>query len=60
METNPGALLPSLEDLLTCIKAVAMMTPDPKYLVIKKANGGTCMRFVLAAAMGSRAPVTLD
>lgn len=42
--------------VLTCMKAVATITPDPKYLVIKKANGGTRMRFVLAAAIGSRAP----
>jgi len=33
------------------------MTPDPKYFVIKKANGGTLMRFVRAAAMGSSAPM---
>jgi hypothetical protein len=33
-----------------------MITPDPKYFVIKKANGGTLMRFVRAAAMGSNAP----
>jgi hypothetical protein len=44
-------------DKLTCIKAVAIITPDPKYFVIKKANGGTVMRFVRAAAMGSKAPM---
>jgi hypothetical protein len=44
-------------DQLTCIKAVAIITPDPKYFVIKKASGGTLMRFVLAAAMGSNAPM---
>jgi hypothetical protein len=44
-------------DQLTCTKAVAIMTPDPKYFVIKKANGGTLMRFVRAAAMGSSAPM---
>jgi hypothetical protein len=38
------------------MKAVAMMTPDPKYLVMKNASGGTRIRFVLAAAMGSKAP----
>lgn len=45
---------------LTCMNAVAMMIPDPKYFVMKKATGGTCIRFVLAAAMGSRAPVQHD
>jgi len=44
-------------DQLTCIKAVAMITPDPKYFVMKNANGGTLMRFVRAAAMGSNAPM---
>jgi hypothetical protein len=41
---------------LTCMKAVAMITPDPKYFVMKKASGGTRMRFVRAAAMGRRTP----
>ena len=39
------------------MKAVAMMTPDPKYFVMKKAKGGTRMRFVRAAMIGSRAPI---
>jgi hypothetical protein len=39
------------------MKAVAMITPDPKYFVMKKASGGTRMRFVRAAAIGRRAPV---
>jgi hypothetical protein len=48
-------------------RSVAKMPPSPtmyndrlyvpKYFVIKKANGGTFMRFVLAAAIGSSAPV---
>ena len=41
---------------LTCMNAVAMMTPEPKYLVMKKAKGGTLILFVRAAAIGSRAP----
>ena len=41
---------------LTWMKAVAMITPDPKYLVMKNASGGTRIRFVRAAAMGRRAP----
>ena len=36
-----------------------MITPEPKYFVTKNANGGTCIFFVLAAAIGSRAP-TID
>jgi hypothetical protein len=42
------------------MKAVAIMTPDPKYLVMKKAKGGTRMRVVLAAIIGSRAPAFLN
>jgi len=38
------------------MKAVAIMTPDPKYFVMKNASGGTRMRFVRAAAIGSRTP----
>lgn len=38
------------------MNAVAMMTPEPKYLVMKKAKGGTLILFVRAAAMGNRAP----
>jgi len=44
------------QDLLTCMKAVAIITPEPKYLVMKNAKGGTFMRFVRAAAIGSNAP----
>jgi hypothetical protein len=39
------------------MKAVAMITPEPKYLVMKNAKGGTRMRFVRAAAMGRITPV---
>jgi hypothetical protein len=39
------------------MKAVAMMTPDPKYLAMKKANGGTRIFFDWAAIIGSNAPV---
>jgi hypothetical protein len=42
--------------LLTCINAVAMMTPEPKYFVMKNAKGGTLIRLVRAAIIGSRAP----
>ena len=42
--------------LLTCIKAVAMITPEPKYFVMKKAKGGTRMRLVRAAIIGNKAP----
>lgn len=45
--------------ILTCMKAVAIITPDPKYLVIKNARGGTLILFVLAAAIGRRAPMNL-
>lgn len=41
------------------MKAVAIITPDPKYLVIKNARGGTLILFVLAAAIGRRAPMNL-
>lgn len=41
------------------MKAVAIITPDPKYLVMKNARGGTLNRFVLAAAIGKRAPINL-
>jgi hypothetical protein len=43
--------------MLTWMKAVAMITPEPKYFVMKNASGGTRMRFVRAAAIGRRAPV---
>jgi len=39
------------------MNAVAIITPDPKYFVMKKAKGGTRMRFVRAAAIGSKAPI---
>ncbi len=42
---------------LTCMKAVAIITPDPKYLVMKNAKGGTRIRLVRAAKIGSRTPV---
>jgi hypothetical protein len=40
----------------TCMKAVAIMTPEPKYFATKNAIGGTCIFFALAAAIGSRTP----
>jgi len=43
-------------ELPTCIKAVAMITPDPKYLAMKKASAGTRMRFDRERAIGSSAP----
>jgi hypothetical protein len=39
------------------MKAVAIITPDPKYLAMKKANLGTRIRSVLARIMGRRAPM---
>lgn len=39
------------------MNAVAIITPDPKYFVMKKASGGTRILFVRAAAIGSRTPV---
>jgi len=38
------------------MKAVAMMTPEPKYLVMKNAILGMCMLLVRAAKTGRRAP----
>lgn len=38
------------------MKAVAMMTPEPKYFAMKKAVLGTCMRLDLASTMGTTAP----
>jgi hypothetical protein len=38
------------------MKAVAIMTPEPKYFATKNAIGGTCIFFVLAAAIGSSTP----
>jgi hypothetical protein len=38
------------------MKAVAIMTPEPKYFATKNAIGGTCIFFALAAAIGSRTP----
>lgn len=38
------------------MNAVAMITPDPKYLAMKNASFGMCMRFVLAANIGNKAP----
>ena len=32
------------------------ITPLPKFLVMKKASFGTCIRFVRAAATGNNAP----
>lgn len=41
------------------MKAVAMMTPEPKYFAMKKAVLGTCMRLDLASTMGTTAPKRL-
>ena len=41
------------------MKAVAMMTPEPKYFATKKAALGTCMDFVRAAKIGKRAPLIM-
>lgn len=38
------------------MKAVAMMTPEPKYLATKKTDLWTRMRFERAARMGKSAP----
>lgn len=38
------------------MKAVAMMTPEPKYLATKKAILGTRMRSERASMMGTTAP----
>jgi hypothetical protein len=54
---EPMAVSGRITQRLTWIKAVATMTPEPKYFVIKNAKAGTCMRFVLAAAIGSSTPV---
>jgi len=40
----------------TCMNAVAIITPEPKYLVMKNAMGGTCILFDRAAIMGKSAP----
>ena len=42
--------------ILTCMKAVAMMTPDPKYLAIKKAHCGTLSPRFFCAKTGKTAP----
>ena len=41
---------------LTWMKAVAIMTPEPKYLHMKKTQFGILMLLDLAAMIGSRAP----
>jgi hypothetical protein len=38
------------------MKAVAIITPDPKYLAMKNVSFGTCIFLVLASHIGSRAP----
>ena len=38
------------------MNAVAMMTPEPKYLQMKNTHRGTFMLFDLAAMMGNSAP----
>jgi hypothetical protein len=47
------------EEVLTCMNAVAIITPDPKYFSTKKAIGCTFTSFVLARNMGTRAPVPI-
>ena len=38
------------------MNAVAIITPDPKYLAMKKANSGTFTPLFLCAKMGKTAP----
>lgn len=38
------------------MNAVAIMTPDPKYFAMRKANGGTYIPFALAAMTGKMEP----
>lgn len=40
----------------TCMKAVATITPEPKYLATKNAHAGTPMPFLLAAKTGNHVP----
>lgn len=40
----------------TCMKAVATMTPEPKYLAMKKAHDGTPTPWCLAAKTGNHVP----
>ena len=40
----------------TWMKAVAMMTPEPKYLAMKKTHDGTCTPGLLRAQTGKTAP----
>lgn len=35
-----------------------MITPEPKYFVMKKANGGSRMRLIRAAIIGNKAPAS--
>jgi hypothetical protein len=46
----------SPDQLLTCMKAVATMTPEPKYLAMKKAHEGTPAPGCLAAKTGNHEP----
>lgn len=41
----------------TWMKAVATMTPEPKYLAMKKAHSGTPMPLCLPAYTGKTAPI---
>jgi len=43
----------------TWMKAVAMMTPEPKYLAMKKAHSGTPTPRCLAAYTGNAAPAEM-
>lgn len=43
---------------LTWMKAVAIMTPEPKYLVKKKAQSGTFNPGCCLAITGKRAPIS--
>ena len=44
---------PILESTLTCMNAVAMITPEPKYLATKKAQLGIPTLWCLAAKTGN-------
>ena len=55
-KTDQLVLIINILDRLTWMKAVAIITPEPKYFAIKKVSLGTCMRFVLARTTGNSAP----
>ena len=51
-----GSVKASLAGASRCMKAVAMMTPDPKNLQIKKTHSGILNPLCLIANMGKTAP----